>query len=340
MAVDFDAFVRWAEDRFNGEVLVKGNEVKINSIFTEDRKFHLYCNPYGGKYKREDGCYHCWKSGNKGTLMGLVMQVEGCTYQEAQDILAGATSIRVLEEKLHEFFANKEKNPTRPESKLKLPEDCYLIEDLSPLHRMEAENYLSNRKLSSDGLYYCTSGEYRGRIVIPYYDKDGKLIYFNARHVGKSKFRYMGPPKTCGVGKNDVLFASKWPEAGSKVHITEGEFDAMTLTLCGFNGIACGGKNLSDRQLDMLRTYRVCLSLDTDQTVVEAAAPGLHGLMDMGQKLIAAFVPVTFVRPPKGFKDWNKMLVDLNSTEIIREYINKCEKPLDTLTLEQLRCLV
>ncbi len=340
MAVDFDAFVRWAEDRFNGEVIVKGNEVKVNSIFTEDHKFHLYCNPYGGKYKREDGCYHCWKTGKKGTLLGLVMQVEGCTYSEAQDILAGATSIRVLEEKLHEFFENKQKNVTRPESKIKLPEDTYPIEDLSPMHRMEAENYLAKRKLPSDGLYYCTAGEYRSRIVIPYYDPTGKLIYFNARHVGSSKLRYMGPPKTCGVGKGDVLFALKWPEPGSKVHVTEGEFDAITLNICGFYGVACGGKNLSDKQLDMLRHYKVCLSLDTDETVVEAAAPGLNGLLEMGSKLLSAFVPVTFVRPPKGFKDWNKMLVDLVNPAIIAEYINKCEKPFDALTLEQLRCLV
>lgn len=338
--VDFDAFLHWAEDKFNGEVLMKGNEIKINSIFTEDRKFHLWCNPYGGKYKREDGVYHCWKTGKKGTLMSLVMAVEGCTYQEAEDILAGASSLRVLEEKLHEFFENKEKNVSRPESKIKLPEDTYPIYDLPPLHRREAEDYLISRRLPIDGLYYCTGGDCRSRIVIPYYDADGKLIYFNSRHLGKSKLRYLGPPKTIGVGKSDVLFAQKWPVAGSKVHVTEGEFDAITLNLCGFYGVACGGKVLSDKQLDMLRPYKVCLSLDTDQTVVEAAAPGLNGLIDMGRKLLSVFISVTFVRPPKGFKDWNKMLVDLKNPEIIAEYINKYEKPLDPLTLEQLMCLV
>lgn len=668
--VDFDAFVRWAEDKFDGFVIVKGNEVKINSIFTEDRKFHLYCNVYGGKHKREDGVYHCWKTGNKGTLMGLVMQVEGCTYQEAQDILEGATSIRVLEERLHEFFENKQNTVTRPESKIKLPDETYPICDLSYLHRREAEDYISNRHLLIDGLYYCTGGEYRSRIIIPYYDKDGKLIYFNSRHVGKSKLRYMGPPKTCGVGKcfgintpilmcdgsikkiqdvqddelvmgidsfprkvsgvttgrdmlyriipikgesyvvnsshvlalenretrkkflitikdflkksdnfqhisqsyrmavnfpeqdvliepyvfgiwlgdgdskrtsitnkdsviieawqqeanirglkvnveknnylhhhmvgrwngkqvkntllfdlrnidvfgnkhipncylqnsrqvrlavlagyldtdgclsnncyefitkrlsiaegitylarslgfacyfkvvvnknqtgfkgtyyrgvisghvseipvrieykkarerkinknvlkfgfrieplgegeyygfavdgdhlfllgdftvvhnSDVLFAQKWPVAGSKVYLTEGEFDAMTLNHCGLYGIACGGKNLSDKQLEMLRTYKVCLALDADNTIVESASPGLQGMMEMGRKLLSVFVPTTFVRPPKQFKDWNKMLVVLYNEEIVRAYINKCEKPFDPLTIEQLMCLV
>ena len=268
MEIDFDTFVRWAEDKFNGLVIVKGNEVKINSVFCEDNKFHLWCSPQGGKYKRQGGCYHCWKTGNKGTLLGLVMQVEGCTYQEAQEILEGGTSIRLLEEKLNEFFENKEKTIIRPESKIKLPDEACLISDLSPMHRMEVENYLINRRIPIDGFYYCTYGEYRSRIVIPYYDKNGKLIYFNSRHIGKSKLRYMGPPKTCGVGKSDVIFTQKWVETGSKIHLTEGEFDAITLSVCGFNGFACGGKNLSDKQLDMLRNYKICLCLDTDPTIV------------------------------------------------------------------------
>lgn len=339
MAIDYDSFVKWCEDKFDGQVITKGKEVKINSIFTADHKYHLWCSVEGGKYKREDGVYHCWKTGNKGTLMGLVMQVEGCTYQEAQDILEGGTSIRVLEEKLHEFFENKQNTVSRPESKIKLPEETYPICDLSYLHRREAEDYITNRRLQIDGLYYCTGGEYRSRIVIPYYDQDGKLIYFNARHVGKSKLRYMGPPKTCGVGKSDVLFAQKWPPPGSKVYLTEGEFDAMTLNVCGMFGIACGGKNLSDKQLEMLRPYKVCLALDADDTIVESASPGLQGMMEMGRKLLSIFVPTTFVRPPKQFKDWNKMLIVLNA-EIVSAYIEKCEKPFDPLTIEQLMCMI
>ena len=60
----------------------------------------------------------------------------------------------------------------------------------------------------------------------------------------------------------------------------------------------------------------------------------------MAKKLISAFVPVSFVRPPKEFKDWNKMLEKLKNPNIINEYINKCEKPLDPLALEQLLCNV
>jgi len=349
MAIDFDAFVRWAEERFNGEVLVSGNEVKINSIFTDDRKYHMWCNPYGGKHHRENGCYRCFKTENKGTLTGLVMLVDSCTYEEAQDILAGRSSIRVLEEELHAFFENKQSPQVeRPESKLKLPPDSYSIADMpsASLYKMEAEYYLGTRKLPSDDLYFCTDGDYRNRIIIPYYDRDGKLIYFNSRHVNpKAKLRYMGPPKSTGVGKGDVVYCpGRWPKAGEKVYLTEGEFNALTLKLCGFHSLACGGKNLSDKQLDYIRCYKVCLCLDQDDEskapgYQHAASPGFQAMLMMAGKLMSAFVPVTFVRPPKGYKDWNDMLVALG-TGVIAEYITRCEKPLDPLSVEQLMCLI
>ena len=327
--VDFDSFLRWAEDKFDS-VVVKGPEIKLNSIFAPDRHHHLCCNPNGGKHKRPDGCYHCWKTGEYGTLVGLVMQVEGCTYQEAKEILDGGISIRDLEDRLEEFFANQEnKEIPPPENKLTLPEDTYPITELSPLHRGVAESYLKNRLLPIESFYYCIAGDYRNRIIIPYYDREEKLIYWNARHVGQSKLRYRGPEKTCGVGKSDVLYAPKWPCFGSKVYLTEGEFDALTLQICGFNGMACGGKELDDKQIELLRGYRICLGLDNDATVDEAKAPGLTGMLNMGNKLLAAHFVVSFVRPPRVFKDWNKMLVSLRNPEIISEYIRLCEKPFE-----------
>ena len=347
MAVDFDAFVRWAEDRFNGNVIVKGNEVKVNSVFAEDHKHHMWCNPDGGKHHREDGCYRCFYTDKRGTLTGLVMLVDGCSYDEAKEILSGQTSIRVLEERLDAFFREQESLPYVPESavpKLKLPEDCYLISEMNKtnLHRMEAESYLNSRLIPIDGMFYCTGGDFKNRIIIPYYDEFGKLIYFNGRSVSKkSKLRYMGPPKSVGIGKGDVLYTPKWAPEGEKIYLTEGELDALTLYLCGFWGMACGGKYLSEQQLSIIRKkkYKVCLALDTDPTVAESASPGFMALLEMSRKLMAAFVQVSFVRPPKAFKDWNKMLVDLKNPLIVQEYIRRCEKSLDPLALEQLMCL-
>ena len=326
MAVDYDAFLSWCEDRFDS-VITKGKEVKINSIFTEDSKFHLWCNVDGGIHQREDGCYRCFKTETVGTLVGLVMHVDGCSYKEAKDILSGLTPLHVLEKELDEFYAKKEKADEKPIPSLSLPEYTWPIVSMpsASLQKMDAEYYLEKRKVPIGNLCMCTAGDYRSRIVIPYYDRNGKIIYWNSRNIGDIGLRYQGPPKTCGVGKGDIIYMTSWPKPGSKIYVTEGEFDAMSLNACGLYGAACGGRTMSDKQMLMLKDYKICLTLDTDEA-------GYQGLLSMSQKLMRhGITSISYVRPPIGYKDWNTMLVKYD-TKIILAYIEKMEKPFDDWT--------
>lgn len=325
MSINFEAFLHWAEDRF-GDIVVKGNEIKVNSIFAEDNKHHLWCSPSGGKHFRDAGCYRCFYTDRRGTLVGLVMLVDNCTYEEARNILSTDMPIGILEEQLEAFFKEKENKEEEPktESKLKLPPEAYLIEDLPKydIIKIEAEEYLKNRKLPVTGLYICKGGEYRNRILIPYYDKEGKLVYFNCRSLTNKGLRYLGPDKKVGVGKGDVIYAWKWPNNGERVYLTEGEFDSITLCICGFNSMACGGKYLTDEQIDILKNYKICLALDEDIS-------GLNAIIEMGKRLrLHNITDISFVRPPKGIKDWNKMLIQYKP-EIIEAWINKNEKMFD-----------
>lgn len=333
MAVDYDSFLRWCEKHFC-PVVTKGKEIKVNSIFTSDSKQHLWCNVEGGKYGREDGCFHCWKTGEKGTLIGLVMLLEKCSYEEAKEILCEYTPLRDLEDKLDSLFQDGFPQVIENKTDIALPPYSFLISemDLANMDRMAAEGYLKSRKIPIDGLFYCTFGEYKQRIIIPYYDKNHKLIYWNARHIDKkAQPRYRGPNKATGVGKGDVLYVPKWPANGSKLYLTEGEFNALTLSLSGFCSAACGGKVLSEKQINLLREYKVCLCKDNDKRSIETASPGFIGMIEMAKKLLSAYVPLTYVSPPKFFKDWNDMLVVVKP-EIIFEYIKLQEKPLDSMT--------
>lgn len=339
--IDFDFFLKWAEDKFDGDVIVSGDEIRINSIFTDDTKHKMWCSPKGGKHYREDGCYRCFKTDTKGTLVGLVMQVEQCSYSEAKEIIAGQTSIRVLEDRLNEFFAEKEIFKPKPENKIKLPNHCYLITEMAEenLYRQDAENYLKNRKIPIDGFYYCTTGREKNRIIIPYYDQEGCLVYWNGRTTDSSaSLKYLGPEKSVGVGKGDVLYTPKWAKEGSKIHLTEGEIDAYTLWMAGLHGFACGGKTLSDNHLIIIRkmNYKVCLALDNDEKAISTYAPGLLGMITMGNQLLkAGLTPVTFVRPPQGIKDWNEMYLKYN-LEVIKGYIEKYENQFDEWTANSL----
>ncbi|MGH7175543.1 MAG: toprim domain-containing protein, partial [Minisyncoccia bacterium] len=276
--VDFDAFVRWAEDRFDGNVIVKGKNVLLCSIFADDYKHHLSCCPSGGNHKRDWGCYRCYYTENRGTLVGLVMKVDNCSAEEARDILRGQTPIHLLEEELEKFFLGQdqpkvEELPVLPPEGLAFPPYTFPIKDMpeESSERQQAIEYLSERKIPWHGMFYCTDGDYYDRVIIPYYDRDSKVCYWNGRSLGKSRLRYKGPDKSCGIGKGDVLFFWEgWPEDGERIYLTEGEFDAIALCLAGHKGVACGGKSVSDRQVELLRPYKVCLALDGDNA-------GLHG---------------------------------------------------------------
>ncbi len=328
MAIDFDSFLQWCESRFY-DVQVSGNEIKINSIFKENDQDHkLWCNPYGGKKGVELGVYHCWKTNRSGTLAGLVMEVDSCSFKEALDVLGGNQfSLDDLHQRVEELFAKEQTEEPKSEINLELPHSSYLISSLpagNPF-RQRAEKYLSGRKIPIDGLLVATSGEYRNRIIIPYYDADKKLIYFNCRAMGDEIPKYKGPPKTIGIGKGDVIFMPKWPSKGSKLYLTEGEFDAMALSICGLFSAALGGKNLSDYQLEILRDYDIVLSLDTDDY-------GKKAIMIIGETLLHNGFKVNYVRPPEGYKDWNALLEQYNS-DVVQGYIKNNEKPFNENTL-------
>lgn len=335
MGVSFKNFEKWAKDRFGDEnVLVRNPEIRINSIFEDgDDDHHLWCNPSGGKHKRKYGTYHCFKTQKKGSLVKLVMIVDSCDRDTAISRLMGTTSIRELEKQLEAMFAAEDALDQMEEKKpsgINLPQDCYLISELGRNNwwRNKAEEYLLGRKIPIDGLYVCTDGRYKGRIVIPYYDAEKKLIYFNGRALGNSKCKYLGPPKEIGVGKEDVIFmAGDWPKQNSMVYICEGEFNALSLKQAELNAVACGGKNMGEKQALLLSPYRVVLCLDRDLA-------GKSGTLKMSSIISAIETAkqsqekIMYVVPPKGYNDWNEFLVK-NNPVLLHHYIIKNQKPLD-----------
>ena len=347
MAIDPEKFLNWVETRFD-DFVVRGNEIKINSIFMDDdHKRHLWCNPLGGKKEREYGVFHCWRTEKRGSLVTLVMLVDKCSYEEAVETLdACDTSMVNLEAKLDAVFNPTQVVQTNPlvDNKLRLPPNTFPIDEMHPedFYRITAETYLLGRKLSTTGLMICTEGgfyggiNYSNRIIIPYYDQNGKLIYFNARYLGNKKdvIRYMGPPKEVGIGKEHVLFIPIWPQAGSTIYLTEGEFDA--LAICESSKLdgelmyvgAFGGKNLSDFQVEILQPYHPVLCLDADKA-------GKQGLMEIAKKLKASGKQPEYIRPPVQYKDWNKMLERVGE-KILVHYIKRNKRPLDEIALAKL----
>lgn len=156
MAIDFDLFLTWAESRFDN-VVVKGNEIKLNSIFCDDSKHHLWCNPSGGKNNVPYGVFHCWKTDTKGSLVNLVMQVEKCSFEDALQILDSPNhNIEDLEKQVQEIFKNKQTKFIEIEkTKIKLPPNTYRFDDLPSTNyaKRTSVEYLNDRKISYEKLF-------------------------------------------------------------------------------------------------------------------------------------------------------------------------------------------
>ena len=331
--IDYDTFYDWCERHFDS-VRAHNSAICVNSPFDpnqNDDGHKLWCSPSGGKNHREDGVYHCWISGEKGTLVGLVMKMEGCSYEEAKDILGGDRSLAAMEAKLEAAMANMVSDLPKAVSKttsLNLPEGVVLIQGINPYdrRRIRAEKYLFGRKLNPKKYFLGISGTYNDRVVIPYYDRSGNLIYYNGRHLWKSDPKYLGPPKELGIGKGDVVYMPEWPEDRVDLYITEGEFDAEAIRQTGLWSAAVGGSQLTWNQIKILRQYNPIIAVDNDEAGEAALSRMSTSMKENG------FTEIKYIRSPLGIKDWNDLLIRHNKN-ILRKYLVERVKHYDGLLI-------
>lgn len=150
-----------------------------------------------------------------------------------------------------------------------LPESFRLINLGSGRMAEAARTYLKGRgfditKLALRGVGYCTSGEYKGYIILPFYDNN-KLIYFNARSYMFGGTKFHNPKvEDFGIGKSILLFNADALNLYDTVYIVESVMNAYTW---GDNAIATSGKAISQHQLSRIirsQVKRVVFLLDPD----------------------------------------------------------------------------
>ena len=310
-------FFKWADKKI-GQPIVKGDQIRFNSPFCEDSKHHLYCNIK----KFWKGVFNCFKSNNKGTVVALVMKLEECQFEKAMQILGIAGKENsddfFQDEKSIDFDSlNKEEFET-----IKMPEGVVKINSAPRWWKDMANNYLNNRNINSDLFFIGTDGRMKSRIVIPYYDRKGNLIYYNGRALFQSKLRYLGPHKDeCNVGKADVIFFRKWNENNQKIYVCEGEFDSISLSESNIMSCAVGGKYISVKQATVLANKEICLSFDNDEAGKSSVENSFKLLKSFGCQ-------VTKVCPPLDIKDWNEFLVKFDKN-MLYQYIKLAETQMD-----------
>ncbi|MCB9157281.1 MAG: DNA primase [Caldilineaceae bacterium] len=128
-----------------------------------------------------------------------------------------------------------------------------------------------------------TYDAFRGRVMIPICDRQGRIIGFGGRVLGDGHPKYLNTSETDVFHKSRVVYgldkAHQAIRAADKVVIVEGYMDVIAAHQHGFeNVVACMGTALTPDQLRQLQRYtdQFVLALDADTAGQQATVRGLN----------------------------------------------------------------
>jgi DNA primase len=150
---------------------------------------------------------------------------------------------------------------------------------------------------------------FRGRVVIPILDMNGKVIGFGGRGMEKDVMpKYLNSPESSVFTKRSVLFgidkARRQIAEQDEAIVVEGYFDLIALHKAGVrNAVASLGTSITEEQVSRLRNYteNITLMLDGDEAGVKSTLRliGLFGEMGINGKMVVLpeeHDPDSFVR--------------------------------------------
>tara|TARA_B100001287_G_C22638070_1_gene508644 strand:- start:407 stop:1336 length:930 start_codon:yes stop_codon:yes gene_type:complete len=258
---------------------------KLEVNFTENKDGH---NPW-----------HCWVCNKKGKSIGLLLRGAGAT----QDIINEAKS---LAKDVNSTYTPKTKTT------ISLPSEFISLKnvDKSNITARHALAYLKRRNISKYDILkynigYCENGLYANMIIIPTYDKDGRLNYFTARSFDKNAYvKYRNPQVSRDIIPNEHMINWRVP-----IILCEGLFDAIAIKR---NAIPLLGKNIQSNLMKKIVTSfveKIYIALDKD--AIKQALHFCEQLMMEGKEVY--FVDMQDKDPSEmGFENFTKLIQKTN----------------------------
>jgi DNA primase len=189
---------------------------------------------------RNKPLFHCFRCGKSGSWISLVAKLSRISYAEAKAIVSDGLDL-----------APTPKPEKEKEFVLHMPPRCHWT--------TKSENYLLDRGLTQQiikkyALYYCRTGWYKERIIIPVV-RHGIVVTFTARAIDKKTEPRYNAPK--GSPKNKYWFNLDRYRPGLTPIIVEGAFDVMKLASYGIFAICPLGKTISMDQKNLLTKLKI-----------------------------------------------------------------------------------
>ena len=134
---------------------------------------------------------------------------------------------------------------------------------------------------------------FRGRLMIPIRDSEGRLAGFGGRSLDDSEPKYLNSPQGEVFDKSRILYAMDRAKEDIRKNgavIVEGYMDAIAAHQAGFrNVVASMGTALTETQVDAIRrmTNRVTMALDQDAAGQQATLRSLESSWRIYQSRVA-----------------------------------------------------
>lgn len=233
----------------------------------------LYCrndiDKFNLGYNSDLNIFHCWKCKYKGFIKKLI---EDYGSDEEKDKIKLVFPKSVIRSSSNTSISNTVKNEI-PEIKCELPDGFKpLSVSYSSSNYKKAIKYLLSRKIDFEiikkyNLGFTEEGTRKFRIIIPSYDNNGELNYYEARsYLPNLKPTYLKPDYP---DKQTIIFNLKNINFNLPIYLVEGVFDMFPLV----NAIPLLGKTISDLLLSKLSEFKskviICLDEDAKKDAYE-----------------------------------------------------------------------
>lgn len=282
--------------------------------------------------------YKCFGCGKAGDVFNFVMEIEGGSFPEAVATVAGKLGIQLpapessrdfeegdrrrsdliqLNSWATEFFEENLASTGEGRRVLDYVTGRGLTEQTCRDFRLGFApnswdglgNYLRRRgasthQIESSGLVTLRDDgrgfydRFRGRLIFPITDAQGRIIAFGGRQIGEGEPKYLNSPETALYTKGQHLFglhkAREAMRRNGSVILVEGYLDFLIPYQAGVQNIVASlGTALTEHQVRLLGRYvrEIIVNFDPDSAGIAATRRSLEVLLAQGFKVSILTLP-------------------------------------------------
>ena len=281
----------------------------------------MICCPFHGESKPsfgiciegdKKGLFQCLSTNcnEKGTFFSLIAFLDGISLRKAIEnykIGFDAKKIKNLELFLYRNLLNSNNG-----NKIKILNNNILKKYKNPsgkyLKYILEERKLKKSTIKKWNILSCTKGIWNGRVIIPIYNENNKLVSLAARSINKNIDKRYKIRKMKNTDRSKILFGLNHIENKKKLYLVEGEFDVIYLQRFDIPAVSLGTTSISEYQLKKIAKYceEVVINLDGDVDIEKIKEK---------RRQLKKYVKVKILKLP-GKKDPN----DLTKKEIKQIY--------------------